>query len=124
MDHFLDMARISYILCLEEGIRINKEIIYAVGLLHDIGRWIEYENKTPHNISSYNISEEILKECDFSEDEIKIILDGILNHRNKQCSDLNKVFYRADKISRKCFSCKSSSKCYWGEDKKNKRIIY
>ena len=124
MIHFLDMARISYIMCLEEGINIDKEIIYAVGLLHDIGRWLEYENKTPHNISSYNLSEEILRECGFLEDEIKIILDGILNHRNKECSDLNKIFYRADKISRKCFSCKASSKCYWGEEKKNKGIIY
>ena len=124
IEHFLAVARISYILCLEKGLNVNKDIIYAVGLLHDIGRWLQYEKNIPHNISSVNISEEILKECDFSQDEIKIILDAILNHRNKQCRDLNKIFYRADKLSRQCFVCSASDKCYWGEDKKNKDIIY
>lgn len=124
MEHFLDMARISYILCLEEGLDIDKEIVYAVGLLHDIGRWLQYEKDIPHNIASFNISEEILKGCNFSQNEIEIILDGILNHRDKECKDLNRIFYKADKLSRKCFACKVSDKCYWGESKKNKNITY
>lgn len=124
INHFLDMARISYIISLEKGLNLDKEIIYAIGLLHDIGRWIQYENNIPHDIASFNISEEILKECDFLDNEIDIILDAIINHRNKQCHGLNKIFYDADKLSRKCFCCEASSKCYWKEKNKNKSIIY
>ena len=43
MEHFLDMARIAYIMVLEEGLLYSKEIIYAIGLLHDIGRVKQYE---------------------------------------------------------------------------------
>ena len=38
MNHFLDVARIAYIMNLEEELGIAKEIIYATALLHDIGR--------------------------------------------------------------------------------------
>ena len=49
MEHFLDLARIAYIKVLEEGLNYNKEVIYAIALLHDIGRVFEYENGIPHD---------------------------------------------------------------------------
>ena len=73
MEHFLAVARISYILCLEKGLNVNKDIIYAVGLLHDIGRWLQYEKNIQHKISSVNISEEILKEV------IKYLITGFFS---------------------------------------------
>ena len=54
--HSVDVARIAYILILENqdlnffikyagitGKEAAKEIVYAAGLLHDIGKWKEYE---------------------------------------------------------------------------------
>ena len=38
LKHFIDMARIAYIMVLEKGLPYSKELIYAIGLLHDIGR--------------------------------------------------------------------------------------
>lgn len=123
LEHFLDVSRIAYIMALEENIDISKEIIYAIGLLHDIGRWVEYEGGEEHNKASYNLSLKILRECDFKESEIDIILSGILNHRNSESKGLDKIIYLADKKSRSCFLCKSEKLCKWDKSKKNLDII-
>lgn len=123
LEHFLDVSRIAYIMALEENIDVSKEIIYAIGLLHDIGRWVEYEGGEKHNEASYKLSLYILKECDFNENEIKIILSGILNHRNKEAKGLDKIIYLADKRSRSCFLCKAEKLCKWDKEKKNLNIF-
>ena len=88
-EHFLDVARLTYILALEEGICRKKkfrgkksgrsfcraeeqaselkELIYAAGLLHDIGRHLQYEKGIPHEKASAEIAEKILSDCGFSE---------------------------------------------------------
>ena len=38
IEHFLDTARIMYIISLEEKLLLPKDIIYAAALLHDIGK--------------------------------------------------------------------------------------
>ena len=124
MEHFMDVARICYIMCLEENLQVNKEIIYGVALLHDIGRWVQYENSIPHEKASYDLSREILEECNFSEEEINTILQGILNHRNKNSTKFNKIVYSADKVSRGCFLCKAEKECNWVKEKKNLNITY
>ena len=53
LEHFLDVSRIAYIMVLEGNMNISKEIIYAIGLLHDIGRWVEYEGGEKHNKASF-----------------------------------------------------------------------
>ena len=44
MSHFLDVARLSWIENLEKGLGIEKELIYAAALLHDCGRFRQYED--------------------------------------------------------------------------------
>lgn len=126
LQHFLDTARIAYVLNLEKKLNISKDIIYAVGLLHDIGRWMQYEGGIPHHEASANLCENILKDCAFNEEEIIEIKKAILNHRYKEreIEDLSSIFYRADKLSRNCFSCSSIEKCNWEKDKKNLTIKY
>ena len=41
IEHFLDVARIAYIKVLENKLSYSKEVIYAIALLHDIGRVLE-----------------------------------------------------------------------------------
>src|SRR3712207_8810190 len=78
-----------YIINLENKLSFNKDVIYACGLLHDVGRWQQYEESIPHEIASANLSEEILKECDFNKDEIFEILKAIKNHRDRKSTRLN-----------------------------------
>lgn len=127
IEHFLDVARIAYIISIEEKICVNKEVIYAVALLHDIGKWQEYEENISHNISSSRLSEEILKESSFDKVEIATIKEAIYNHRDAKVErerNLSGIIYRADKISRNCFNCHSKKECNWADKKKNMKIIY
>lgn len=122
MGHFLDVARIAMILNLSDGYQLSKEMIYAAALLHDIGRWKQYEDGTPHEEVSARLAPEILIKCGFNKEEIAVVLDAVRNHRNadiRENKDLAGLLYRADKLSRACFSCKAESKCDWKKDKKN-----
>lgn len=121
MTHLLDVARIGWIMILEQGLPVTKEIMYAAGLLHDIGKAIQYEDGTPHNKSSAELAGPVLQDCGFHEEEIALICKAILHHR-KPCSEpeaLVQVLYAADKMSRSCLSCRACEDCDWPEEKKN-----
>ncbi|MBB6713765.1 HD domain-containing protein [Clostridium gasigenes] len=123
MEHFLDVARIAYIKVLEEGLNYNKEVIYAIALLHDMGRVLQYENGTPHDLGSITIAKDILDEIDFSLEEKELIMESIKDHRGEGSSQLSKIISKSDKLSRKCFICDSQKDCYWDKSKKNMEII-
>lgn len=130
IEHSLDVARIAYIMCLEERLPITKDEVYAAALLHDIGRASEYEEKLPHHEQSALIARKILGECNydgiFSEKEIDEICEAINSHKQLQVADssLKTILYKADKLSRNCFACKSFDDCYWSDDVKNHGITY
>jgi len=125
INHFLDVARIAYIISLEEKLNLKKDIIYAAALLHDIGKWQQYESDIPHNDASANLSVEILKASNFNKAEINLITDAIKNHRyENRSSDLSYILYKSDKLSRKCFKCKAHNKCNWSKNKKNFDITF
>lgn len=127
MVHFLDVARIGWIINLEEHMNVSGEWIYAAALLHDLGKHVQYENSTPHEKVSAEIAPEILRDCGFREEEVQVIVDAIDNHRNekvKEEKNLRGLLYRGDKASRACFACKMESQCNWKAGKKNLRIMY
>lgn len=125
VEHFLDTARLTYIYTLEEGLGIPKDIIYAAALLHDIGRHLQYEEGIPHEKASAAVAVGILSGCGYTKPECECILGAILNHRKKtQTSDFSALFYKADKMSRCCFSCPVQEECDWPAEKKNLNIQY
>lgn len=111
--HSLDVCRIACILNLEKNLHLEKEVIYAAGLLHDIGRWKEYEDGTDHASASKELAAEILKRCGFSNEESIEILCAIEGHRKNRTSPfpLGELLYRADKLSRNCTGCTARSTC-------------
>ncbi len=127
MEHLLDVARIAYIINLEEGLGFRKDVIYAMALLHDIGRNMEYSEGLSHHEVGGEIAGDILEETGFSPEDNTLICNAIRCH--KEISDkedrhsLNYLLYKADKLSRNCFGCKAYESCYWDESKKNKGII-
>lgn len=121
MGHFLDVARIAMILNLEEELHIEQDMIYAAALLHDIGRYRQYEDGTPHEEASAELAPEILRDCGYNDKETDVIVKAISLHRTKEIEkehSLNGILYRADKASRPCFACKAESDCSWKQDKK------
>ncbi len=126
MGHFLDVARIAYILNAEADYRLSGEMIYAAALLHDIGRWQQYQEGIPHEEASARLAPDILIKCGFNKGEISVIVEAIRQHRNsavKEEKNLNGLLYRADKLSRACFFCKAEKECDWKNDKKNKSLV-
>ncbi|MCM1535101.1 MAG: HD domain-containing protein [Clostridium sp.] len=125
MAHFLDVARIGEILRLEEEPELDREWIYAAALLHDLGKHIQYEDGTPHEMAGAEIAPVILKDCDFSEEESRRIVEAILGHRDEKSAgerNLKGILYRADKASRACFACTEEKNCNWKAGKKNLKI--
>jgi len=126
MQHFLNVARLMYIMNLENNLNFPKYIIYTTALLHDIGRGEEYENGTAHNIASVHIAKKIFQECKYDEKEIDGILEAIGNHRDntEKLNSLSHLLYMCDKLSRNCIHCKATEGCKWPIEKKNLKITY
>ncbi len=126
LEHSLDVARILYILVLEQGLDISKDVLYAMALLHDIGRYTAEDKLSSHHIAGAYIAKGILESSGYNTLEIQNICDAIEAHHTLSSDDnpLKELLYRADKLSRNCFDCKAYEKCYWDENLKNKHIIY
>ena len=147
--HLLDVARISYILNLEASLGIEKELLYAAALAHDIGRARQYQDGTNHHQAGADIASAILPECGFSEADTRMISSAIAQHKNKKvkthktdradktdqednanetdktdCEKLADLLFRADKLSRRCSDCLVSENCYWPDEYKNKQLSY
>ena len=131
--HGIDVARICYILVKEAGMTIDIDIIYAMGLMHDLGRCDP--NVKDHSAKSVEIANEILPMCGYSPEEIMLITDAIANHRGRMNYDeikhdncfqnnLNAYLKTADQLSRNCFRCKAADSCKWQNENKIKNIIY
>ena len=122
----MDVARICYIISLEENLNIDKDLIYVTALLHDLGRADEVDTGINHSILSQEIAQEILKDLDFDEKSKQRIISAIKHHRTNEKNDdrFIEIFYKADKLSRMCFRCPARSICNWPEEKKNKTVIY
>lgn len=137
LEHSMDVARIAYILSLEnneEGQALEKEIIYAMALLHDLGRSMEYRNGQSHHEAGVEIAGEILRDCGFTETEIAWITGAIAAHKYAETETVpeeqgsigdryRNILYRADKLSRNCFDCPAADTCYWPMEKRNHGII-
>lgn len=125
--HLLDVARIAYILNLEEGLGLRREVIYGAALLHDIGKYRQYEEGIPHETASAKIAEVILKELPegmYSQEEIQEILKAIRGHRKLRpdMEGLERLICISDKKSRLCFACDAEAQCDWAKEKKNREI--
>ena len=96
MAHFLDVARLAYIFNLEENLGIEKEEIYTAALLHDVGRFVQYEDGTPHQLAGLPFAKELMERYGYEEEEKARILRAIENHRNRAI--------REEKVSRESFT--------------------
>ena len=126
MEHLLDVARIAYITSLEEEAGIKKDVIYAAGLLHDVGKYLQYEHGTPHHVTSAEIGHQILMDAGYTMEECEAVCDAIFTHRDEEAAagkNLNRILYQADKLSRACYACPVSEECNWSEEKKTPGVI-
>lgn len=126
LDHLLDVARVAWIMVLEQNLPLKKEIVYGAALLHDLGRYQQYEEQIPHHQASAELALQILPDAGYTEEETAMIAEAIGQHGDETVSrnHLARVLYQADKLSRCCFQCAAQAECKWNEEKRNKTIIY
>ncbi|MEG0971295.1 MAG: HD domain-containing protein [Lachnospiraceae bacterium] len=118
LEHYLSVARIAYIMNLEQELHQDKEFIYLCALLHDIGRVYEYENGQPHELGGVVLAKKFLEEIDYPQEKRAEILKGIGEHRKEE----DTLFWFADKRARNCFLCEAAADCNWKDEKRTKTI--
>ena len=122
ISHFLDVARLMWIYSREDGTGLEKDIIYAAALLHDIGRGDEAVTGKSHHEAGAELAEIILEETEFTQENKEEIIEAIRSHRNPEVKDeksLKGYLYKADKKSRRCFCCSAADTCSWPVEKRN-----
>ncbi|MBR6402037.1 MAG: HD domain-containing protein [Eubacterium sp.] len=124
-EHLLSVARIAYILSLEDNLDIKKDVIYGTALLHDIARFSELEKKTNHRIAGPVLAKPILTDAGYSAEEVKEMCEAIELHGTfpDETGTLAAILYRADKLSRNCFDCEMTDTCNWPDERKNLKVM-
>lgn len=124
ISHSLDVARIACILNLERGYGFDREVIYGMALLHDIGRCSEEQDGISHHLSGPAEADLILERVGYTSEEREEICNAIRKHgdSDKGKNTLESLLFEADKLSRNCFICPAREECYWDEERKNKTI--
>ncbi len=120
--HCLDVARLTLLLCRENGVRAEADIVYAAALLHDIGRVTEYADGTSHDEAGLSLACSVLSSLDCPPDRQAQILSLIASHREGGGGMLEQLFSLADKRSRQCFACPARGACNWEAEKQNMNI--
>lgn len=124
MSHFMSVARLMWIEVLEQQLSVDREVVYAAALLHDIGRVAQMEHGIPHEQASADLAAQILPYAGYNEQEVRQVTSAILSHRKESTtSTLGRILYQADKRSRDCWCCSASDLCNWPDEKKNKGIF-
>lgn len=137
MAHAMDVARIAYILYTEQPCGIiplpgeskeyAREMIYAAALLHDIGRFVQYETGEKHAAVSARLAPTILYDCGYEREETELIVRAIQDHSDKSIAEeasLSGILAKADLLSRACYACEAREQCHWNESQKNMRVVW
>ena len=140
LEHALDVARIAWILFLEETVQTQSEALdreermllkdelYVCALLHDIGRSAQYETGIHHSETGLIIAKEILTDIECPVEWIGAILEVLAGHHGRskktKASDLDLGYYigKADHDCRLCFFCEAKDSCKWGLEDRNMTV--
>ncbi|MDR3543184.1 MAG: HD domain-containing protein [Desulfosporosinus sp.] len=126
-EHGLSVARVAYAYMLEtREVILPKEVVYAAGFLHDIGRWVEYQTGEDHAEASARLALPLLEACRFSSEDIQVIVQGIREHRRHpgdNLTPLGEALALADDWARDCRHCSAQTLCYKFDDAM-KQIMY
>ena len=90
LEHLLDVARIAWIMTLEQHLPLEKDIVYGAALLHDLGRYQQYEHQIPHHEASAALALEILPDAGYSLEETAMITAAFSAKRRQIASGRRK----------------------------------
>lgn len=128
LPHLLDTARIAWIDALENSLPLDKSIVYAAALLHDLGRAPRYAGKGDHDTAALDDCRDMLSRSGYASDEIAAILAAVAAHGDKHTPDshlplLSALLRRADGASRNCWHCPAADECNWTAQRRNNTTL-
>ncbi len=120
--HFTTVIEIMIKINMEQDLAYTNEQIYAAGLLHDIGKCVQYETGEPHQYAGKKIAENIMIDVGYDRTDISLVLKAIEEHSGWiKREGFSELLRSADKLSRQCFECNVSEQCKWPLEMRNKR---
>lgn len=124
MQHCMDVARGCALINEERMLGFSKEMLYALALVHDIGRGEQYLRGIPHEEASAGLAKQILGECGFTKQDVDKMANAIRLHRSREAlkDGLAALLIEADKQTRLCFACKAQETCNWPLEIRNREI--
>ncbi len=131
LSHFLDVARLAWIMSLEQAAKEQKilkewekEQIYLTALLHDLGRLAEIEHGLPHHQAGTELAGYFLERVGWPLERRQRVLNAIQKHRGteKLKDDFANMIKKADNDSRNCFFCDMYKECSWSCERRNETI--
>jgi len=120
-EHAWAVARLAYMLYLEETEQREpwaREVLYAAGLLHDLGRAVEYATGEDHALVSARLARGILTDLGLPAELVARVCQAIAGHRQGEAEGWARYLYLADKLSRPCGHCQAED-CY----KRDKMLV-
>ncbi len=122
--HSYGVGQAASMLALFRGFDTNTaELACIAGMFHDFAKYT-VEDTDDHAHVSAKIAEGFLRESgDFSEEEIKMVVDGIYNHSDKLIDDniaFNDIIKDADAIQHYLRNPKED---YWLEKSRVKKVV-
>lgn len=137
--HLLDVARIAWILNMERGLELPRELVYIAALLHDVGRAAQYASGEPHDAAGERMAAQMLdalpEGARLDAGDREAVLAAVRGHRgdshvgadavpplNERALALASLICEADNRSRPCYACSAQADCYWPEGRKNLSI--
>lgn len=123
-EHCMAVARAAALLNEEQQLGFPKQTLYALALVHDLGRAEQYMDGVPHEEAGVETARRILTESGFDDEQTEEMLDAIWHHREAgpDVDGLTGLLVRADKQTRLCFACEAREACKWPDEKKNLMI--
>lgn len=124
IEHLLSVAQLAQLRNLEEGCGVDRELLCAAALLHDLGREEQYLHGVPHDEAGARLAEPILSDCGFTTAERQRICAAIAAHRSggDDGDPLAQLLHRADRESRPCFLCPAAEECNWPPERRNRGL--
>lgn len=120
LDHFLDVARVTMLVCADFDIPADKDVVYLAALMHDLGRLDK--GQADHPVASAQLADQWLEAIDFPADrrpEVIRLIEGHGWRGPAVPSNLLEAFSLADSLSRPCYQCPATDSCHWPADRKN-----
>jgi len=113
LQHAIDVARVAYIISLENSLGLDKDIIYSAALLHDIAKWMQIRDGVDHALEGADLARKILDDIGMDSRSAQMVINAIRCHRVKDSDDapLSRVLYDADKTCRVCSLCDYIKDC-------------